>query len=85
MARRGLAQRRLSGTRLTIAACMAEPRQADRDIGLGPADMDVEPAALQQQFPPRRGQPQQHFAEGDDLAHQRASQPPSTARIWPWT
>ena len=50
---------------------MAEPGEADRDIGLGAADMHVEPAALQQQLAPRRGQPQQQFAEAEDLSGQR--------------
>ena len=47
---------------------VAEPRQPHRHIGLSPADMDVEPPALQQQLPPRCGQAQQQLAETDDLA-----------------
>ena len=31
---------------------MAEPSEPDRDIGFGAADMDVQPATLQQQFRP---------------------------------
>ena len=69
---RGLAQAHWPGTRLAIAVRVAEPGEGDRDIGLGAADMDVEPAALQQQFAPRRGQPQQQFAEAKDLPGQRA-------------
>jgi hypothetical protein len=64
---------------------MAHPRQPDRDIGLGTADMGVEPTGLEQQFAARRGQPEQQFAEAHNSFHQRASQPPSTARMWPWT
>ena len=64
---------------------MTEPGEADRDIRLGAADMDVEPAALQQQLPPRRGEAEQQLAEADDPAAHRASQPPSTARMWPLT
>ena len=45
---------------------MAEASQPDRDIGLGAADMHVQLSALEQQFPPRRGQTQQQLAEAQD-------------------
>jgi len=71
---------------------VAEPGEGDRDIGLGAADMDVEPAGLQQQFPPRRGQPEQQFAETDDPSHRRilpvmgrAGKSQLPAAVNPWT
>src|SRR5207244_581335 len=63
---------------------LAETGEADGDVRLRAADMDVEPSALEQQLAARRRQAQQQLTETDNLRH-RASQPPSTARMWPLT
>ena len=64
---------------------VAEPGEADRNIGFRAGDMDVQLAALQQQLAARGRQAQQQFAEADDASAHRPSQPPSTARTWPLT
>ena len=75
----------VGGHRAREADVMAEPGERGRDIRLGARDPDVELRRLQDQLAPRRREPQHDFAEREELAHQRASHPPSTARIWPWT
>jgi len=67
----GRVAERIVGHAADHHAVMAEAGEADRDIGLGAADMDVEAAGLQQQFAPRRGQPQQQFAKANDASHRR--------------
>jgi len=59
---------------------VAQARQSDRDIGLGAADMDVEPPVLKQQLAARRGQPKQQFPKADDPPHEPLLAPADTAR-----
>lgn len=68
MAQRRLAER-IAGQAADHRRVVPEPGEADRDIGFGTADMDVEPPRLQQQFAPRGGQPQQQFAETGNPSH----------------
>jgi hypothetical protein len=84
MAGRGLAQRIVRHP-ADHRRFMAEPGKADRDIGFGAGDVDIQATALQHQFPARRRQAQQQLAEAGDAAAHRPSQPPSTARTWPLT
>lgn len=84
---------RIGGNAAHHHGFVAESGKPDRDIGFGAPDVHVEPSALQQQLPTRCGEPEQELSEADDAGpptlsvtcHQRASQPPSTARIWPCT
>ena len=74
------------------ARIVAEARERDRDIGFGAAIMRRELRRLQQQFAAGRRQANKQFAETDEAGHvillmpaQRASQPPSTGMMAPWT
>ena len=65
---------------------MPEQGELGRDIGLGARHPHVEARGLEQQFAPRRRQPQHDLPEGENAwGGHRASHPPSTARICPWT
>ena len=68
----------------------AQAGQCNCDIRLGPTHCEIEPIAAVERGTGIGRKPQQQFAEADDMARfrrplHRASQPPSTARIWPCT
>ena len=84
------AAKRVVGQNTRHARSLAESGERNRDVGFGPTHIERKCIGPGERCSRWRRKTQQHLAETDDRlepgpgAH-RASHPPSTARMWPWT